>query len=192
MTNATNMYSSAEATSPAICIPRVFSNITERRIAAIFSKLNLGELVRIDMVPRSNELGEEYYRVFVHLAWGDSENARSARERLQAPDGEVKIVYDDPWFWKLRASTSQGRRARIQRPEPFIDFNAQTTPTTSSSPSHAATEPPKLQRSISAGHSTSDGPVVGKSYERNDQGEAIIENDGEGAAGYSPGHPEWA
>jgi hypothetical protein len=175
-----NIYSSVEATSPAICIPRVFANITERRIAAIFEKLDLGELVRIDMVMRTNDQGDEFYRVFVHLAWGESQNATATRAKLQQPNGEVKVVYDDPWFWKLRASNSKGRRTRIERPEPFIDFQA---PTTSSSPSSdLATEPPVLKgvlgRAISAGHSTSTGPVAGKAYERNNPAAAaIIEND---------------
>lgn len=118
--NSSNVYSSAQATSPAICIPRVFNNITERRIAAIFLKLDLGEIVRIDMVPRANDMGEEFYRVFVHIAWSTSANALQTRARLAEPNGEVKVVYDDPWFWKLRASNSKGRRERIQRPEPFI------------------------------------------------------------------------
>jgi hypothetical protein len=175
-----NIYSSVEATSPAICIPRVFANITERRIAAIFEKLDLGELVRIDMILRTNESGDEFYRVFVHLAWGESHNATATRAKLQQPNGEVKVVYDDPWFWKLRASNSKGRRVRVARPEPFIDFQA---PTTSSGPSSdLAVEPTclcgsVLARAISAGHSTSTGPVVGKAYEHNDQGAAIIEND---------------
>ena len=122
-TPSQNIYSSATATSPAICIPRVFPNITERRIAAIFQKLDLGELVRIDMVQRTSETGD-FYRVFIHLAWGDSQNAVATRAKLEEPNGEVKVVYDDPWFWKLRASNSKGRHVRVARPEPFIDFNA--------------------------------------------------------------------
>ena len=122
-TPSQNTYSSATATSPAICIPRVFPNITERRIAAIFQKLGLGELVRIDMVQRTSETGD-FYRVFIHLAWGNSQNAVTTRAKLEQPNGEVKVVYDDPWFWKLRASNSKGRHVRVARPEPFIDFNA--------------------------------------------------------------------
>ena len=127
-TPSQNIYSSATATSPAICIPRVFPNITERRIAAIFQKLDLGDLVRIDMVQRTSETGD-FYRVFIHLAWGDSQNAVATRAKLEEPNGEVKVVYDDPWFWKLRASNSKGRHVRVARPEPFIDFNAASTTT---------------------------------------------------------------
>ncbi len=117
------------ASFPAICIPRVFLNISEARIAAIFRKLNIGEIQRIDMVPQQNQNGEEYFRVFVHVVWGSSQNALATRDRLMEPNGEVKVVYDDPWFWKLRASNSKGRREQIQRPQPFIDFNATSTTT---------------------------------------------------------------
>ena len=133
------MASFKDASSPAICIPRVFMNISEARIAAIFRKLNIGEIQRIDMVPQHNQNGEEYFRVFVHLVWGISQNALATRERLMEPNGEVKVVYDDPWFWKLRASNSKGRRERIQRPQPFIDFNTTST-TTSAEVSSSVSE----------------------------------------------------
>ena len=139
--NSYNVYTSAQATSPAICIPRVFKNISERRIAAIFAKLDLGEIVQIDMVPSVNRTGDEFYRVFVHIAWGTSSNALQTRSRLAEPNGEVKIVYDDPWFWKLRASNSKGRRQRIQRPEPFIMTRDEASAPVSESNGDVVTKP---------------------------------------------------
>tara|TARA_B100001063_G_scaffold224628_1_gene232788 strand:+ start:88 stop:711 length:624 start_codon:yes stop_codon:yes gene_type:complete len=113
-------------TAPAIVIPRVFKNITQQRILAIFGKLDLGDIVRIDMVPRTNERGEEYWRVFVHIAWAETENGTAVRTKLMAEDGngEVKIVYDDPWFWKLHASRPAPKKENMRRgrPAPFIDF----------------------------------------------------------------------
>ena len=146
----TNMASFKDASSPAICIPRVFKNISEARIAAIFRKLNIGEIQRIDMVPQQNQNGEEYFRVFVHLVWGMSQNALATRERLMEPNGEVKVVYDDPWFWKLRASNSKGRRERIQRPQPFIDFNATSTTTSAEVSSSVPENIDALQSKIAA------------------------------------------
>ena len=127
---ASQSFSDKTPTSPSVCIPRVFKNITEQRILAIFRNLDLGDVVRIDMVPRQNESGEEYWRVFVHLAWGETQNSQAVRAKLAENDGrgEVKIVYDDPWFWKLRASQEKGRSAAPQksrrRPAPFIEFGA--------------------------------------------------------------------
>ena len=149
-----NKYSSPVATSPSICIPRVFPNITERRIAAIFNKLDLGEIVRIDMVKRTGDQGD-FFRVFVHLEWGHSENALTTRTKLLEADGEVKVVYDDPWFWKLRASNSKGRRVRIERPEPYIDLKVDTT-----FPNKKSEEHPEFVTAITLGEKTQ-GKVKG-------------------------------
>ena len=52
------------ASSPSICIPRVFRNITWQRVRYIFDELNLGKIDRIDMVQKKNEKGETFNRVF--------------------------------------------------------------------------------------------------------------------------------
>jgi hypothetical protein len=114
------MYSPEAPTSPAICIPRVFKNISRRRVMAIFVKLNLGDICRIDMVSRFTQDGEQFLRVFVHLKWSESPDAQNVRQALLQPNGEVKVVYDEPWFWKLRASKSSGIRTTRKRPFPYI------------------------------------------------------------------------
>lgn len=95
---------------PSICIPRVFPNIDERRIRRVFDELNMGEIDRVDIVRKQTEKGENFNRVFVHFKrWASGGNADVARERL-LNGKEIKIVYDDPWFWKVsasRATTSQ-------------------------------------------------------------------------------------
>jgi hypothetical protein len=87
----------------SLCIPRVFLNIDEKQIRKIFNQLKLGEIQRIDIVNKTTEKGEKFNRVFIHFHhWFDSENAIVARERLQSGK-EIKIIYDDPWFWKISA-----------------------------------------------------------------------------------------
>ena len=88
---------------PIICIPRVFPNINELRIRRVFDELNLGAIERIDIVSKSTEKGEKFNRVFVHFKkWNSEGNAAIARERL-LNGKDIKIVYDDPWFWKVSA-----------------------------------------------------------------------------------------
>lgn len=95
----------------SICIPRVFANITWKRVKAVFDQLDLGEIDRIDMVDRTTDDGGSFKRVFIHFkSWSDSENANAVRAQLDADGGEIKIVYDDPWFWKCFKS-------RVARPE---------------------------------------------------------------------------
>jgi len=98
------------ANVPVLCIPRVYSNISESRIRRIFDDLNMGTLERIDIVSKASDKGEKFNRVFIHFRrWNDSENARVARERL-LNGKEIKIIYDDPWFWKISAYREAERR----------------------------------------------------------------------------------
>jgi hypothetical protein len=57
------------------------------------------------MIQRKNEKGDAYQRIFVHIQdWTETADAQKARERLLAGK-ELKIVYDDPWFWKASLNT---------------------------------------------------------------------------------------
>ena len=132
----------------SVCIPRVFKNISEKRIRAILYSLKLGFVERVDMVPKTSEKGDEFWRVFVHFSeWNDSnQTAAQMRQKLDAGE-KIKIVYDEPWFWLISKSNSDPHQQRRQsgRPAPFIDFNH--APPQPRSP--AATSPPYTPRSPS-------------------------------------------
>jgi hypothetical protein len=99
---------------PSLCIPRVFKNINRERVFNCFKDLGIGFIERIDMVPRTAENGEQFQRVFVHLRWNRSDQASKARARLLGGK-EIKIVYDEPWFWKVSANRSVSREKPPQR-----------------------------------------------------------------------------
>jgi len=94
---------------PSLCIPRVFGNISEDRVRTVIKKLNIGLIKRIDMIPKKNDKGEDYKRVFIHFErwFTDVPDAIEARKRL-IEGKEIKIVYDNPWFWKVSASKFDG------------------------------------------------------------------------------------
>jgi len=94
-----------DANVPSLCIPRVFSNITRERVMAAFKDLNLGFVERIDMIPCTAPNGDRFQRVFVHLRWRFSDQSDKARTRLLS-GGEIKVIYDEPWFWKITANRS--------------------------------------------------------------------------------------
>jgi hypothetical protein len=114
---------------PSLCIPRVFANITEKRVEFVIKNVGLGDIHRIDMVPKVGEDGTKFQRVFIHFKrWGSSEAAQRARERVLSGK-EIKIIYDDPWFWKLSASRAvvrstndepSGVKPRQKRPLPKL------------------------------------------------------------------------
>jgi hypothetical protein len=88
---------------PSMCIPRVYPNISEGRIRKIFDELNIGVIDRVDIVSKTTEKGERFNRVFIHMdRWFHNSNACVARERLLGGK-DIKIIYDDPWFWKVSA-----------------------------------------------------------------------------------------
>jgi hypothetical protein len=88
---------------PSMCIPRVYPNISEGRIRKIFDELNIGVIDRVDIVSKTTEKGERFNRVFIHMdRWFHNSNASVARERLLGGK-DIKIIYDDPWFWKVSA-----------------------------------------------------------------------------------------
>jgi hypothetical protein len=102
---------------PSLCIPRVFVNIDEKRIRRIFDELNMGEIQRIDVVSKTTEKGEKFNRVFIHFKqWFSNENSDTARERL-LNGKEIKIIYDDPWFWKVSAyrEANKGPSRNLQK-----------------------------------------------------------------------------
>ena len=106
--------SSTNQAFPSLCIPRVFANITKERVAYVFNALGLGEIDHIDMVKRVNEeTGQTFQRVFVHFkSWAHTEEAQRARKRV-SEGKEIKIVYDDPWFWKISMNRSAPRSAKV-------------------------------------------------------------------------------
>jgi hypothetical protein len=118
-------------THPSICIPRTFTSIRGKPVkAAVFNtlrELKIGHIERIDVVQKTDSRGERYCTIYVHVQWNmHNELARDTRQKLL--DGnDVKIVYDEPWFWKCTMSTMEkpdreggdgGRRG----PRPRIDL----------------------------------------------------------------------
>jgi len=90
---------------PSVCIPRTFSDVTWRKVRDIFEQV-VGEkcVERVDMVNKINPRGKPYQCVFIHLKeWPNNDFALQIRERLINGE-DIKIVYDEPWFWKCTAS----------------------------------------------------------------------------------------
>ena len=117
--------------TPSLCIPRVFSNIDEKRIRRIFAELNIAEIDRIDFVNKTTEKGEKFNRVFVHFKrWFATPEANMAREKL-LNGKEIKIIYDDPWFWKVsayREASQPDKKPRLpEKKKATIHFDEEAT-----------------------------------------------------------------
>mgnify|MGYP003332724934 CR=1 FL=1 len=110
----------------SICIPRVFNNIGWRRIKQIFIDLRWGFIDRVDVI-----LCGKFKRAYVHFAPGKwnmrDHRARGALTSLQNGD-EVKVLYDEPWFWKISISGSvKPAEAPKPTPRPKVTFGRKKT-----------------------------------------------------------------
>jgi len=111
----------------SLCIPRVFNNIGWRRIKQTFIDLRWGFVERVDVCPMGS-----FKRAFVHFAPGrwniQDRTASDALAALCAGD-EVKIVYDEPWFWKIGISrAAKPDEAPKPKSRPVVQISAVSTP----------------------------------------------------------------
>jgi hypothetical protein len=127
----------------SLCIPRVFNNINYRRIKQVFVGLRWGFVERVDVIPcgqfkrayvhfapgrwnmRSRQATDalagmvEYTKIKDDLASAKREkDVRGIGElSKRLNESEVKILYDDPWFWKVGISVAV-RPSEAPKPPP--------------------------------------------------------------------------
>jgi hypothetical protein len=102
-------------TGVSLCIPRVFKNIGFRRIKRAIIACQWGFVERVDVVPAG-----KFKRAFIHFAPGKWNNrSAEARDVLAALQSgqQVKVVYDDPWFWLIGVS-HVAKPAEAPKPPP--------------------------------------------------------------------------
>jgi len=102
----------------SLCIPRVFANISWYRIKQVFIALNWGYVERVDVIPSGGTK-----RAFVHFAPGRF-TATKVLEALSAGK-QVKIVYDEPWYWQVSLSRSpKPEQAPERKQRPKVEISA--------------------------------------------------------------------
>ena len=88
---------------PRIYIPRVFSNVGAERLAFVVEHvLKFGVVSHVEMLPGPID---DFKRALIHMrGWNDATNpeAKAVRTKL-LEQCEVTVIYDDPWFWELKA-----------------------------------------------------------------------------------------
>jgi len=114
----------------SLVIPRVFNNIGWRRIIHYFRDLNWGLVERVDVI---SVQGYKFKRAFVHFAPGKwntrNPEAMAALDALR--NGQlVKIIYDEPWFWKVGISGAK-KPTDAPRPKSRPEVVTESKPTSS-------------------------------------------------------------
>jgi hypothetical protein len=112
------MSSNKVITEPSICIPRTLNNVTWYEVKDIMEELfGKGTIERVDMVQDKRDT--QFCRIFIHLRHWPMSDPRivAMRENLLA-GREVKVVHNQPWFWKCVASNSP--RPENKRTTPYL------------------------------------------------------------------------
>jgi hypothetical protein len=102
----------------SLCIARVFSNISWRRIKQHMIEANLGYVERVDVIPVYKNGKMAFKRAFVHFAAGKwnmrDATARQALKVLQEGK-KIKLEYESPWYWLVGISGAE-RPAEAPKP----------------------------------------------------------------------------
>jgi len=88
----------------SVYIPRVYGNIPQRFIQETFEALDLGVVSNIQCVKREGNA----YMAFVHFkSWNTTNPAAvNLAKKVNDPNAQARVVYDDPWYWILLPNKS--------------------------------------------------------------------------------------
>jgi len=127
-------------TEPSICIPRTLNNISWREVKDTFEHLcGKGTVERVDIVRKKDD-SSPFCRIFVHMRYWAIDKPDVAAIRQRLVDGEsVKVVYDNPWFWKCSASHAPKPERTKMREAPFVEFTGEISLKPPSQPRSPAT-----------------------------------------------------
>ena len=108
--------------NPSIFIPSVFANIDQDRVTSIFNIILGDDCVdRVDFIVPKNFNGHIKWKMcFVHFThWPNNKTANKLKAKILA-GGEQKLVYDDPWFWKILLNKKKPNNSSLQTPKKEI------------------------------------------------------------------------
>ena len=92
---------------PSIFISHVFPNKADK-VEGVFLELFGSCIDHVDIVKHKSSDGNDVCRAYVHFKfWPNTPTACSLREKLLKGD-TVKVIYENPWFWKCVASKFNG------------------------------------------------------------------------------------
>lgn len=121
-TNLLHKIMTDAVTYPSICIPRTLANVTWKDVKDVFEKLIGTDTVeRVDLVKTKNEGTKDFCRIFIHFNNWPIDNPRVASIRDRLLSGEtIKLVYNNPWFWKCVVSNIPKPKRFTITHDPYI------------------------------------------------------------------------
>ena len=102
----------------SLYIPHIFENYTRDDVAAVFEDSLIGRVKGVDFVSKMGKNGKAYNSAYIHFHhWYNNTAAARFQERVQDPNKEARIIYDDPWYWIVLENNTEKQipGARKQR-----------------------------------------------------------------------------
>jgi hypothetical protein len=102
----------------SLFIPHIFENYTRDDVAAVFEDSLIGRVKGVDFVYKMGKNGKAYNSAYIHFHhWYNNNAAVHFQERVQDPNKEARIIYDDPWYWIVLENNTEKQipGARKQR-----------------------------------------------------------------------------
>ena len=102
----------------SLYIPHIFENYTRDDVAAVFEDSLIGRVKGVDFVYKMGKNGKAYNSAYIHFHhWYNNSAAVHFQERVQDPNKEARIIYDDPWYWIVLENNTEKQipGARKQR-----------------------------------------------------------------------------
>ena len=90
----------------SICILRAI--ISESQVHYVLTYIWGDCIDHIDVVDKKNPNGRSYQMMFVHFKPTDSPYFIECMNHLEL-NGELKLMYDDPWYWIIRKNNTRKR-----------------------------------------------------------------------------------
>jgi hypothetical protein len=104
----------------SLYIPHVFVNITEERMIQAFQKRQIGKVNHIDFVSKFGKGNKIHQSAYLHFDyWYDTKASRDMQSELELGK-ELKMFYDDPWYWQIYKNETKKFGGNGQRKERLV------------------------------------------------------------------------
>ena len=93
----------------SVCIPRAKYFVTVEMVTEVFSTIFGKDLIqKVDRVERTDtNTGEGFWVIFIHFETDEEYSQLEEFMNRIETQGEVKVIYQANWFWKVRKSNSK-------------------------------------------------------------------------------------
>jgi hypothetical protein len=104
----------------SLYINHVFINITKERMIQVFQKRQIGKVNHVDFVAKFGKGNKIHQSAYLHFDyWYDTKASRDMQSDLEVGK-EVRMYYDDPWYWQIYKNETKKFGGNGQRKERLV------------------------------------------------------------------------